>query len=148
MSNTRTKTRLTINRPSSSTAGYSPGAIDWLISGNAAARLLNFLIEQREFDYSETDIAEAADVSQKTVYREIPKFESIGLITNTGRVGRAKMYKLNIDSKIAKLLVKLCYEIAVKRVDKIITIDSQQKNTQLEVQELTQDQHLVKNKIK
>lgn len=106
-----------------------PGSISWLIDGNAAARVLDFLIEQREFDYSEADIAEAAEVSVKTVYREIPKLESVGLLLHTRKVGRAKMYRLNMKSKIAPILVKLAYEVGSNRIDNIL---KEQKNKQLE----------------
>jgi predicted AAA+ superfamily ATPase len=111
--------------------GEQPGSISWLIDGNAAARLLDFLIEQREFDYSEADIAEAAGISTKTVYREIPKLESIGLLSHTRKVGRAKMYRLNMKSKITPILVKLAYEVGSNRIDNIL---KEQKIKQLENQ--------------
>lgn len=97
--------------------GESPlGVLEWLMPGRASARLLNFLIIQREFDYSETDIAECSGVSLKTVYREIPKFEALGIVNNVRRVGKAKMYRLNNESEIAKLLIRLSFEIAGKRI--------------------------------
>jgi len=111
--------------------GEQPGSIGWLIDGNAAARLLDFLIEQREFDYSEADIAEAAGISTKTVYREIPKLESIGLLSHTRKVGRAKMYRLNMKSRIAPILVKLAYEIGSDRVDNTL---KEQKIKRVETQ--------------
>ncbi|MPZ08418.1 MAG: HTH domain-containing protein [Nitrososphaeraceae archaeon] len=97
-----------------------PGSISWLIDGNSAARFLDFLVEQREFDYSEADIAEAVGVSAKTIYREIPRLESLGLLLHTRKVGRAKMYRLNMNSKIAPLLVKLAYEIGSVRIENIL----------------------------
>ncbi len=96
------------------------GVLEWLISGNASAKLLDFFTTYKDFDYSETDIAELAKVSPRTVFREIPKFESVGLITFTRRVGRAKMYRLHPNSKVAKLLEQLVFEIATKRIDETV----------------------------
>ena len=74
----------------------------WLFSGNATAKLLDFLVTYTDNDYSETDIAGLAGISLRTAFREIPKFESVGLIAFTRKVGRAKMYKLNPNSDAAK----------------------------------------------
>lgn len=93
------------------------GVLEWLFSGNASAKLLDFFVTYKDFDYSETDIAELAGVSPRTAFREIPKFESVKLITFTRRVGRAKMYKLNQNSEAAKLLEQLVFKIATTRID-------------------------------
>ena len=97
------------------------GVLEWLISGNATARLLDFFVTYKDFDYSETDIAESSRVSPRTVFREIPKFESIGLIKFTRNVGRAKMFKLNPESEVAKYLEKLVFEIASRRIENVVT---------------------------
>ena len=93
------------------------GVLEWLISGHASAKLLDFFIIYRDFDYSETDIAECANISKRTVFRELPKLESAGLIKFTRHVGRAKMFKLNPESKSARLLEKFTFEVAKRRID-------------------------------
>jgi predicted transcriptional regulator len=77
--------------------------------------MLDFFSTRREFDYSETDIAKHAGVSMRTTFREIPKFEQLGLVKFTRRVGRAKMYKLDPDSEVSKSLQRLVYDISTKR---------------------------------
>lgn len=93
------------------------GVLEWLFPASASAKLLDTLVTHKDFDYSETDIAEAADVSLKTALQIIPKFESIELVTFTRRVGRAKMYKLNQYSNAAKALQQFVFEVATKRID-------------------------------
>ncbi len=91
--------------------------MEWLISGKSSIRLLNFFINFQEFDYSETDIAENANVSLKTVYREIPKLQEMGIINFVRNVGRAKMYTLNKESVLSKLLIRLFFEAAKKKIE-------------------------------
>jgi hypothetical protein len=102
--------------------------LEWLFSGNATAKLLDFLVTYTDTDYSETDIAGLAGISLRTAFREIPKFESVGLIAFTRKVGRAKMYKLNPNSEAAKHLQQFAFDIATKRIDNTMkAIESRQE---------------------
>lgn len=104
-------------------------AMEWLIAGKSSIRLLNFFITFQEFDYSESDIANNADVSLKTVYREIPKLQEMGIINFVRNVGRAKMYTLNKESMIAKLFVRLFFEASKKKIE-LDDIESHTKKNQ------------------
>lgn len=101
--------------------------LEWLISGSASAKLLDFFITYRDFDYSETDIAESSRVSKRTVFRELPKLESAGLIKFTRNVGRAKMFKLDPESEAAKLLEKFVFEVATRRIDGVLAKETMQE---------------------
>ncbi len=101
--------------------------LEWLISGNASAKLLDFFITYRDFDYSETDIAESSRVSKRTVFRELPKFQSAGLIKFTRNVGRAKMFKLDPESEAAKLLERFVFEVATRRIDGVLAKETMQE---------------------
>lgn len=89
--------------------------IEWLVSGSAGAKLLDLLVNYRDFDYSEKELAEAADISRKTVMRQIPKLVEVGLVRETRRVGRTKMYKFNSEAEGAKLLEKTVLCLATNR---------------------------------
>ena len=93
------------------------GTLEWLISGSASAKLLDFFMTYRDFDYSETDIAESSGVSKRTVCRELPKFESAGLIKFTRNVGRAKMFRLDPESETTRLLEKFVFGVATRMID-------------------------------
>jgi transposase len=87
-------------------------------------------------DYSETDIAGLAGISLRTAFREIPKFESVGLIVFTRKVGRAKMYKLNPSSEAAKHLQQFAFDIATKRIDNTMkSIESRQQKLVIDARE-------------
>ena len=87
--------------------------------GSAVAQILDFLVTFKQFDYSMSDIAENSGVSFRTVLREFPYLEKLGIIKHTRNVGRAKMYKLNEASPIAKALEELAFRIAEKEAEEL-----------------------------
>jgi hypothetical protein len=95
----------------------SPASLEHLFVGNATAKLLDFMLIFKEFDYSETDIAKNAGVSLKTMFRDIPKLEELEIIINTRKVGRAKMYRINSQSPVTKALEEFSFQMASKRAD-------------------------------
>jgi MarR-like DNA-binding transcriptional regulator SgrR of sgrS sRNA len=107
------------NAGSNSEELQEQGVFERLISGPATARLLDFFVTYKDFDYSETDIAELADVSPKTVIKELAKFELTGLVKFTRNVGRAKMYRLDVNSQTAKALQQLAFALAEKDIENI-----------------------------
>lgn len=65
-------------------------------------RVLDFLVVNEEFDYSMTDIAKLSGVGYATLKLFWQKLEEEGIVTNTRTVGRAKMYKINVNNQIMK----------------------------------------------
>lgn len=106
------------------------GILEHLFSGPATAKLLDFFVTYKDFDYSETDISELADVSPKTVIKDLPKLEALGLIKHTRKVGRAKMYKLDIYSPTAKALQQFAFLLAEKDIENMNPL--QEKITETE----------------
>jgi len=96
------------------------GPLESLFSGNATARILDFLATFQEWDYSESDIANNAGVSVRTVQREIPKLEKYRLVTQTRSIGKAKMYKLDKSWKTGFILEKLALALAGTEIEKML----------------------------
>jgi len=96
------------------------GPLERLFSGNATAKILDFLITFQEWDYSESDIAKNAGVSVRTIQREIPKLESLRLVEYTRTVGKAKMYKLEKRWKSGFYLEKLALALAGTEIEKML----------------------------
>ncbi len=70
-------------------------------------RILNFLITFQHFDYSLTDIAKNAQVSYTNVEKILPVFQKKGIVIQTRKVGKAKMFKLNTENPIAIAISQL-----------------------------------------
>ncbi|MDO8553966.1 MAG: hypothetical protein Q7S22_04115 [Candidatus Micrarchaeota archaeon] len=81
-----------------------------------AIKVIDFLITFREFDYSLTDIAENSGVAWSTIHTFFPELVKTSIVRETRQVGRAKLYKLNIENPVVKELIildnKLIHELA------------------------------------
>lgn len=67
---------------------------------SASARIVDFLLIYREFDYSEADIARKIKMTPKTVGKEIPILLEEGVIRLTRKSGRSSMYRINDSEKV------------------------------------------------
>lgn len=99
------------------------GPLESLFSGNATAKILDFLITFQEWDYSETDIANNAGVSVRTVQREMPKLEEYRVVELTRQVGKAKMYRLDKSWKSGFFLEKLALALTGTKIEKMLPDD-------------------------
>lgn len=93
------------------------GVLGDLFSGSSTAKILDFLLMFREFDYSETDISRNAGVSTRHTYRSLPKLIDLNLVNQTRMSGRSKMYKLNSDLAAIQALEKFVFEIAKAKIN-------------------------------
>lgn len=69
-------------------------------------RVLQYLIEGREFDFTLTDMLNAG-VSWGTLNQLIPKLLELGIVAKTRKIGRATLYTLNKNNEVAKQLMKI-----------------------------------------
>jgi len=74
-------------------------------------RVLEFLIEGRELDYSISDIAEGAEIGRTTLFRIFDDLIKTGIIAPTRKIGNAKLFKLNMKDMFVKKLVEVFDEI-------------------------------------
>ena len=107
------------------------GPLESLFSGNATAKILDFLITFQDWGYSESDIANNAGVSVRTVQREISKLTRYRLVTLTRTVGKAKMYKLEKSRKTGFFLEKLALALAGTQIEKMLPKDVKSMKKQL-----------------
>ena len=78
-------------------------------------RVLEFLIEGRELDYSISDIAEGAEIGRTTLFRIFEDLLKTGIIIPTREIGNAKLFRLNIKSNFVRKLVEVFDEIIMQK---------------------------------
>jgi len=78
-------------------------------------RVLEFLIEGRELDYSISDIAEGAEIGRATLFRIFNDLLKTEIIIPTREIGNAKLFKLNLKNPLVKKLVEIFDEIIFSR---------------------------------
>src|SRR6266566_7934899 len=68
-------------------------------------RLLDFLADHPDFDYTISQMAEFADVARPTVYKLVAELQGQDMITLTRSVGDSKFYRLNVaNPRIVSML--------------------------------------------
>ncbi len=76
--------------------------------GNAPiVKVLDFLIENRIFDYSKTEIARESEIGWSTLHGIWNELEKNGIVIKTRTIGRAEMYKLNTETSIVEKFIDL-----------------------------------------
>tara|TARA_Y100000310_G_scaffold300765_1_gene336701 strand:- start:236 stop:556 length:321 start_codon:yes stop_codon:yes gene_type:complete len=87
------------------------------VGGSPRMRLLQFLIEGRDFDYTLTDMLNA-NISWGTLNALVPKLAKLNIIIPVRKIGRATLYKINIENKTAHQLIKLYDDLLSEQIDK------------------------------
>ena len=88
------------------------------IGNTPKIKVLEFLIEGREFDYSISDIAGGAGIGRTTLFRIWDDFVELGIVKNTRNIGNAKLYKLNIANPFIKKMVDLFGTLVIEPLNK------------------------------
>ncbi len=78
-------------------------------------RVLEFLIEGRELDYSISDIAEGANIGRTTLFRIFNDLIKTRIIIPTRQIGNAKLFKLNLKNIFVQKLVAIFDEVIFQR---------------------------------
>lgn len=79
-------------------------------------RILQYLIEGRELDYTLTDMLNAG-VSWGTLNSLVPKLAELSIIVKTRKIGRATLYKINPGNIAVKQLVGLYDHLLLEKLN-------------------------------
>ena len=88
------------------------------IGNTPKIKVLEFLIEGRELDYSVSDIAEGAEIGRTTLFRIWDDFVDLGIVKPTRVIGNAKLYKLNLSNPFVRKLVDLFDTLVIEPLNK------------------------------
>ena len=91
-------------------------------------KILDFLADHPDYDYSISEIAKHSQVSRPTVYKIKDILLKKGLIIQTREQGNSPLYKLNIDNKLVQVILKFDFELA-KRIAEIESQETVQQYT-------------------
>lgn len=91
-----------------------------LVMGNTPfVRVIDFLLENRPFDYSKTEIAKNAEVGWSTLHGIWKILDKNQIVKQTRTVGKSQMYKLNEGNPVVRKLIELDTKITEMYADKI-----------------------------
>ncbi len=88
------------------------------VGDNPRMRILQYLIEGRDFDYTLTDMLNAK-VSWGTLNSIVPKLLELGLLIKTRKIGRATLYKINKNNIAVKKLIELYDNLILQKLENL-----------------------------
>ncbi|PKK85252.1 MAG: hypothetical protein CVT48_06290 [Thermoplasmata archaeon HGW-Thermoplasmata-1] len=84
----------------------------WIFGENPFVKVLDFMTDHLDYDYSVSDIAEYSEVSRPSVYRVLPALLEKGIIAKTREVGNSTMYKLDTGNSVVRQMLKFDFELS------------------------------------
>ena len=84
-------------------------------------KVLDFLLEGRNLDYSMTDIAENANIGWTTLHRIWANLINFELVKHTRDIGKAKLFKLNQENPVVKELIKIYDMLLIQQTEKTLS---------------------------
>lgn len=81
-------------------------------------RVLQYLIEGREFDYTLTDMLNAG-VSWGTLNSLLPKLVALHVVVKTRKIGRATLYKINQKNIVAQQLMSIYDTLLIQKLNEL-----------------------------
>ena len=81
-------------------------------------KVLEFLIEGRELDYSIFDIAEGAGIGRTTLFRIWNDFVELGIVKPILVISNAKLYKLNLANTFARKIADVFDTLVIEPLNK------------------------------
>ena len=88
------------------------------LGSSPVIKILDFLIEGRDLDYSLTDIADNAGVGWTTLHRVWDNLVNFRIVKPTREIGRAKLFKLNQENPVVKELIKVYDTLLYQETEK------------------------------
>lgn len=70
-------------------------------------KVLDYLLTERELDFSITDMAENSRIGRATLYRIWDSLIKNEVIVHTRDIGKAKLFKLNLENPKIKKLIEI-----------------------------------------
>ena len=78
-----------------------------LFGDSPTIKVLDYLLTERELDFSISDMARNAGIGRATLYRIWEELIRNKVISSTRIIGKSKLYKLNVENPKIKKLVEM-----------------------------------------
>jgi len=86
-------------------------------------RIIDFFLDNPLFDFTKKEVIEALGMSKQTFYKYFADIEKYGIVRVSRRIGRANLYKINLENPMIKMLkeyeTQLSLQIAEQEAEKM-----------------------------
>lgn len=85
-------------------------------------RIIDFLIDNLPYDFSLVEIAKGAGVAYTTLMDSLPDLLKKGIIKQTRKVGKSKMYQLKKENPAVKVILAVDLKISELGIEQALKI--------------------------
>jgi len=77
-------------------------------------RIIDFFLDNPLFDFTKKEVIEALGMSKQTFYKYFADIEKYEIVAVSRRIGRAKLYKINLENLMVKLLNEYTKQLSLQ----------------------------------
>ncbi len=77
-------------------------------------RIIDFFLDNPLFDFTKKEVIEALGMSKQTFYKYFPDLEKYEIVIVSRRIGRAKLYRINLKHPLVEMLREYEKKISLK----------------------------------
>ena len=81
-------------------------------------RIIDFFLDNPLFDFTKKEVIEALGMSKQTFYKYFPDLEKYGIVKVSRKIGRAKLYKINLEHPLVEMLREYEKKISLQIAEK------------------------------
>jgi len=81
-------------------------------------RIVDFFLDNPLFDFTKKEIIEALGMSKQTFYKYFPDLEEYGIVKVSRKIGRAKLYKINLEHPLVSMLREYEKKVSLQMAEK------------------------------
>jgi len=86
--------------------GYSP-----------KLRIIDIFLTNPLFDFSKNELAKELGMSKQTLYKYFKDLEELGIVKVSRKIGRANLYKINLENPMVKMLNEYVTQLSLQIAD-------------------------------
>ena len=88
-----------------------------LLGDKPLFRMIDFLLENKGMDFSKLEIARGAGIARASLFNHWNETERYGIVRETRRFGKTKLYTLNVNNAVTRRLIELEKALITKAMD-------------------------------
>lgn len=92
------------------------------LGDNPKIRILDFLMDNFALDFSLPQIAQGSNVAYTTLIEILPKLLKQEMMIETRKIGKSKLFKINLDNPIVKALFAIDIKLSEAAIQREVAI--------------------------
>ncbi|MBI4258539.1 MAG: winged helix-turn-helix transcriptional regulator [Thaumarchaeota archaeon] len=88
------------------------------LGGSPKLRITDFFMDNPLYDFTKKEVIEALGMSKQTFYKYFKDLEEYGIVTVSRRIGKAKLYRVNANNPMVKMLNEMVSKISLQIAEK------------------------------